>query len=342
MSPFSSPQNGKPQGDSAMQRCWSSVEQMQQVIRRVGLPLELLQLEGGVLGGDVVALPIGPLRLVRLRLNRRLHSWGPKPADHLTIALNLDSRPRADAWRAHGRPLPPHCLFGLDSSREVHLTLPATVHMGLVLVPRETLRPWAERLGWRNFEGGELLLRPNWLPLDPGRWQGLRHYLIQVFEQVRHSPDRLGRPEVVRRILDDLMPLLVEALVAGLGEGVRLERPPARIEMVKQVQDWIHDHPEQAITLADLCHQAHISRRTLIQGFQEHLGVGPMAYLKIHRLHGVRRDLLAADPRQRGVGTIAAEWGFLNAGHFARYYHQLFGERPRDTLLAPGHQTTRS
>jgi AraC family ethanolamine operon transcriptional activator len=46
----------------------------------------------------------------------------------------------------------------------------------------------------------------------------------------------------------------------------------------------------------------------------------------------VRRLLLGADPDQVRIGSIAAAWGFLNAGHFARDYRYLFGELPRDTL----------
>jgi AraC family ethanolamine operon transcriptional activator len=307
---------------------------MQAVVRRVGLPLELLQLESGALGGDLLACAVGPLRLLRLRMDRRLHSWGPKPPGHLTIALNLDGRPATDPWRSHGRTLPTHCLFGLDSSREVHLILPQAVTMGLLLIPREVLRQWAERLGWLNFEGGEALLESNWLPIDQQRWDGLSCYLRQIFAQLRRDPISLQHPQAQRLILEDLMPLLVEALVTGLGERSRLERPPARIELVKEVQHWIHAHPGAPTTLADLCDRAHISRRTLIQGFQDHLGMGPMAYLKINRLHGVRRVLLAADSQRARIGSIAAEWGFLNAGHFARDYRLLFGERPFDTLQA--------
>lgn len=319
----------------ALPLVWSSVEELQAAMRRVGLPLELLQLEGGLLGGDGLALAVGPLRLLRLRIDRRLHSWGPKPTDHLTIALNLDPQPRAEPWRAHGLALPRHCLFGMDSRREVHLTLPPAVQLGIVLVPHSTLRHWAERLGWRNLDNGESLLRLNWLPLDAGRWEGLRGYLVPLFRELQRQPESLSLPAMERLVEADLMPLLVEALVAGVGEGVRLERPPARIDVVKQVQDWIHDHPHQPTTLADLCDRAHISRRTLIQGFRDHLGMGPMAYLKIHRLHGVRRQLLAADPQQLRVGSLAAEWGFFNAGHFARDYRRLFGELPRDTLQGP-------
>jgi AraC family ethanolamine operon transcriptional activator len=170
------------------------------------------------------------------------------------------------------------------------------------------------------------------LPLDPLRCEGLRSYLGQIFALVEGDPRRLQQPSSQRLILEDLMPLLLEALIHGTDQVGRLPRPPARIEIVKAAQRWLHDHPQQPITLAELCRQAHASRRSLIQGFRDHLGMGPMAYLKLHRLHGVRRLLLAGDPDQVRIGPIAAEWGFLNAGHFARDYRLLFGERPRDTL----------
>ncbi|MFM7314815.1 MAG: helix-turn-helix domain-containing protein [Cyanobium sp.] len=102
------------------------------------------------------------------------------------------------------------------------------------------------------------------------------------------------------------------------------------------MQRWLDDHPGRPITLNDLCQVAHVSRRSLIQGFREHLGMGPMRYLKLQRLHGARRTLLRADPWELTVTEVAGDHGFLNAGHFARDYQHLFGERPSDTLRQPG------
>jgi AraC family ethanolamine operon transcriptional activator len=61
-----------------------------------------------------------------------------------------------------------------------------------------------------------------------------------------------------------------------------------------------------------------------------------MAYLKILRLHGIRRQLLRADPARTQIAPLAGEWGFHNPGHFAADYRRLFGERPRDTLRGVG------
>ena len=313
------------------QQSWSGLEEMEAVIRRLAMPLELLQLDGGHLGGGVVAIRIGPLRLLRFRIDRRIYAWGPKPVGELTISLDLEPSGGRPPLRAHGTSLPESCLFGLDSDRDVHLTLPREVVLGLVVIPRESLCSWADQLGGGGFDL-QGACRRNVLPLDPLRCEGLRSYLGQIFALVASDPWRLQQPSSQRLILEDLLPLLLEALIHGADQVGRLPRPPARIEIVKAAQLWLHDHPQQPITLAELCRQAHASRRSLIQGFRDHLGMGPMAYLKLHRLHGVRRLLLAGDHDQVRIGAIAAEWGFLNAGHFARDYRLLFGERPRDTL----------
>ena len=310
---------------------WSGVEEMEAVIRRLTLPLQLLQLDGGHLGGGVVAIRIGPLRLLRLRMDRRIHSWGPKPPGDLTISLDLEPAGDRPPIRSHGSCLPESCLFGMDSRREVHLTLPKEVVLGLVVIPIDTLCNWADQLGCGGFDL-QGACRRNLLLVDPLRCEGLRAYLRQIFALVASDPGRLEQPSSQRLILEDLLPLLLEALIHGADQAGRLPRPPARIEIVKAAQRWLHDHPQQPITLTDLCQQAHASRRSLIQGFRDHLGMGPMAYVKLHRLHSVRRLLLGADPDQVRIGSIAAEWGFVNAGHFARDYRLLFGELPRNTL----------
>lgn len=137
-----------------------------------------------------------------------------------------------------------------------------------------------------------------------------------------------------RRDTAYLVPLLLEALAQQGHQSQRLARPPARIEFVKAAQRWMADHPTEPITLDALCRQVAAGRRTLLQGFREQLGMGPMAFLKLRRLHGVRRELLAADPNTTTITELAVRWGFLNPGHFAHDHRILFGELPSSTLEA--------
>ncbi len=91
-------------------------------------------------------------------------------------------------------------------------------------------------------------------------------------------------------------------------------------------------HLEQPLTFKALCQSLHVSKTPLFNGFQEVFGVGPMEYLKVQRLHSVRRMLKAADPRTNSVTAIAQRFGFWSAGHFTRDYKQMFGELPSATL----------
>ena len=56
-----------------------------------------------------------------------------------------------------------------------------------------------------------------------------------------------------------------------------------------------------------------------------------MAYLKMHRLEAVRRDILA-DRAEGNVSSIAMNWGFSHLGRFSSDYKQLFGETPSQTF----------
>ncbi|MCP4798539.1 MAG: helix-turn-helix transcriptional regulator [bacterium] len=78
------------------------------------------------------------------------------------------------------------------------------------------------------------------------------------------------------------------------------------------------------------------SRRTVIKGCKEVLGIGPMELLRRIRLEKVRYVLQNQSERKllglKGVSSVAEHYGFSSRGHFARSYQQLFQEAPSFTL----------
>jgi transcriptional regulator GlxA family with amidase domain len=72
--------------------------------------------------------------------------------------------------------------------------------------------------------------------------------------------------------------------------------------------------------------------RTLQQGFQRHLGMSPMAYLRLVRLRGAHRDLRTADPCHSSVALIAHGWGFTHLGRFAAAHKSMYGQTPQEAL----------
>jgi AraC-like DNA-binding protein len=88
----------------------------------------------------------------------------------------------------------------------------------------------------------------------------------------------------------------------------------------------------ETVYLADLCAVTGVSERTLRTVFQGSYGMSPVQYLKLRRLHQVRRALRRADSDLNTVQSVANSFGIWHMGRFAVEYRKLFGESPLETL----------
>jgi transcriptional regulator GlxA family with amidase domain len=138
-------------------------------------------------------------------------------------------------------------------------------------------------------------------------------------------------------------PLLVgsvqEALLTGLLLAVNHPHHDALMNpaqcsasQIKPAVDLIEAHPERPFTVSALAEVAAVSVRTLQQGFQRHLDLSPMGYLRQVRLARAHRDLSAFGPEQVTVTQIAHKWGFGHVSRFAAAYRARYGVGPSATL----------
>ena len=89
----------QPQATGTLKKCISGhsrsvqdIVRMEQAINTL-LPVELTQLAGGTLRGELQPLDLGPLQVLRLRFDKPLHSAGAKPTDRQLITLDLGAPP---------------------------------------------------------------------------------------------------------------------------------------------------------------------------------------------------------------------------------------------------------
>ena len=101
------------------------------------------------------------------------------------------------------------------------------------------------------------------------------------------------------------------------------------LEKAAVLADSQEDSP---LGLADLCAEAQVSERTLINTFKRELWMTPKAFIKGHRLFRVHRELWRATPAKTRVSDVANSWGFWHMGQFAADYRKTFNELPSDTL----------
>jgi AraC-like DNA-binding protein len=159
--------------------------------------------------------------------------------------------------------------------------------------------------------------------------------LLMTVQQQYDSPDSLVRQPLVAEplvesLIRGLLLLVDHPYRQALAQPAQAMRPAA----VRDAMDIVGAEPGAALTTAMLAKQCHISVRSLQEGFQRHLGMSPMAYVREVRLRHAHADLRSADPSRSTVASIAHRWGFTHVGRFAAVHKARYGESPMHTLRA--------
>lgn len=132
---------------------------------------------------------------------------------------------------------------------------------------------------------------------------------------------------------------LLRSMLACLElDGARREGVPSwrRVVLAKRLLEAIEANPDRPWASHELCRIIGISERSLRKLCHEQLGISPLRFLALRRLHLARQALLRADRHSTTVTTIATELGIWELGRFAVAYKALFGEAPSVTLHRQG------
>jgi AraC-like DNA-binding protein len=111
---------------------------------------------------------------------------------------------------------------------------------------------------------------------------------------------------------------------------------PTRLQIVSKLEEFLHEHAGEAISLSQLCDATGVSERSLRNACYAVCGTSPKRYLLRRRMEAVRQALASARPGQATVTRIATDHGFFELGRFAAIYSSLFGESPSQTLRGAG------
>src|SRR5260370_25884967 len=197
--------------------------------------------------------------------------------------------------------------------------------------------PPDERSAWcKAITGHELskaslkrLVRPS--PTLMSRLLKLHGMVRQI---AKTTPNLLELPEVVRALEQELIHVMIRCLTEG--DSSELTAGGRRHDMiVARFEEFLDANPDKPLYLTDICAAIGVAERTLRAACEEHLGMGPIRYLNLRRMHLVRRTLLRADPSTATVTRLATDHGFWKLRRFSVAYRALFDESPSESLLRP-------
>ena len=132
--------------------------------------------------------------------------------------------------------------------------------------------------------------------------------------------------------MDRTLPRLTARLLAAEHFSATDDRISSRLRILDRVEGFLEANTDAPIYIADLCAAAGVSERTLVNVFHQCFGLSPIRYLRVRRLHQVRRALRTSDPGTTTVSEIASLFGFWHFGRFAADFKSLFGQTPSALL----------
>jgi AraC family ethanolamine operon transcriptional activator len=107
-------------------------------------------------------------------------------------------------------------------------------------------------------------------------------------------------------------------------------------EIVGRVNEYLAASGSWFPSMADLCNATAVSERRLRSAFIDCYDIPPSHYLRNRALSAVHESLRRPSSEWGSVTSIAYAHGFRHLSDFARYYRQVYGALPSETLRSNG------
>jgi AraC-like DNA-binding protein len=234
-----------------------------------------------------------------------------------------------------------HCGFEVlpgdivvNRSDVAHQRSGANFYYGAMSLPNDDLDAAVETMVGRELPetSHERIIRP-----DLALMLRLLKLHKGVGQLAHDTPDILELPPVRRALENELIHVMVRCLAEGatVAPAKGCLRHDA---VVARFEEFLEANPDRPLYLTEICAAVGVAERTLRVCCEKHLGMGPIRFLTLRRMHLAHRALLRADPSKSTVTRIVTDHGFWELGRFSVAYRALFGESPSETLQRPAEQ----
>lgn len=199
-----------------------------------------------------------------------------------------------------------------------------------VVIQRTALRNTLEEILNRPARE-ELVFKPTMDASRGGQGEWWRFVRLIAAEAESNKTSIFSNTLVAADIEKALIKSLIICQPSNYSDDIEESLGTAAPEYITRARHFIHQHAREDIAIEDIAHAAGIGRDKLFEGFRQHYGITPFAYLKKYRLERVH-EALTSDRSRSNISAIASDWGFPHLGRFSMEYRELFGETPSQTV----------
>jgi AraC family ethanolamine operon transcriptional activator len=300
----------------------NSIDHLRQPI--ADADIEIVQLGRGQLSGSLTKVIFPALAYSKTDFSLPLRTSGILGTRNLTICMLIGSEGRSSSW---GHELRRGDVFFSAPGRNFDAVFGERSEVaGISITPEAIATMFA---GEAAFTDVEYWLQNHQYSCAPHLRDAIISRVLDISQWLQHGTPMSSTAADFwqRALIEAFTSIFVHATPPDAGETI-----PSTLRVVREVENYLDARAHRAVHISELCAALGTSRRTLHRAFHDVLGIGPIAFLRHHRLCAVHSRLRQGDPSTTHVTDVATEFGFLELGRFSHYYAMLFGEYPSQTL----------
>ena len=286
------------------------------------------QLDRGSFSGSVTSVASTNLQIFRESMNRAVDQLASAPSD--TYVIGVPTIIEGDAsWGGHT--VKTDALITLDKNAELLFRTAHFSEITAAVISAQRLEAYAEEV--EDVDLRKVMDNVNPVEIIPAN---IANQLLTALNDgtsyISQNSQNPNIKHVWRHYEDTLLSTCLQALLhANDCQGRHYDQRIHRY-IVSRVRELTLSADGESLTIGEICTALNISRRTLNHAFIRVLGITPVEYIRNVRLHRVRAELQSSPYQVTTIADVAAKWGFWHMSLFARYYRELFGECPSETL----------
>jgi AraC family ethanolamine operon transcriptional activator len=290
-----------------------------------GSNLELIQLKPGRIDAAVDHQSLGDLFVDRGTVNLPLRVQGG--LDPLKFGIGLFHPGAHATW--NGNEVDASGLLFFMPGRELSGYFSGAYGWTSLVIPPA----WVETISLATYRSGALQLREDCRLIHP---EPLK--LAELFHAIAAlnlpAPEFYDSADRSTWLITDVRNALGGALSAVDQSRANLAySAKAHFRVAQRAERYMRQRITEPLHIDEVCVALNVSRRYLEYAFIDAFGTSPSRYLRLLRLHEVRRRLKALGDSTT-VTHEAISLGFNHLSLFSVQYKKTFGESPSATLAA--------
>lgn len=282
--------------------------------------LDIAQITQGSLDGRLIVKESPGLAIAQLQSNQGLIFNGDVNSSVINFAIEASDN--IELHRVQGIPITNHTISGFNVIKSEHYfsTTPGS-NLYIIFFPKNVFLQTVAQL--EGEQAIEFFQAENNKSIDPIKFNRILDFAKQITNGPKHDSIAYCHNLIIS-ILDSLTSC--EDISKNSVHSL-----PNRDLVYKFVKYAFAEGQYKPLTLNDLTSNLFSSKTVLSSAIRKSTGLSPLVFLRNLRLEQVRTSLLERDS-STSVIEVASKYGFLSRGHFSRYYQDLFGELPSQTL----------